>query len=378
MMKKRDLKGLLTTVSSVAFGLILGGVCGWLIITYMDTTDRAQTSIGQDLFDFAVLIVGMYIAFFAQTMLHELGHLVFGLASGYRFSSFRIGSFMWMKEDGKLRLRRMSLAGTGGQCLMVPPELVDGKVPVVLYNLGGSLMNVAASALLLGLYFLVGGTVGMLALMSAVIGFAFALMNGVPVRLGIIDNDGYNALSLHKDPKAIESFWLQMKINEQITKGIRLKDMPEEWFSVPDEAAMKNSIVAVMGVFACNRLMDEKKIREADELLRHLLSLESGIVGIHRNLMLCDRIYCALVLDADAERACVMLTPELQRFMRSMKKFPAVLRTQYTYALLCQGDEAAAQKYLDRFQKIGKHYPYPGDVVSEGELMTLAREKYAS
>lgn len=377
MMKMRDLKGVLTTAFSVAFGIILGGICGWLIASYMDTADRAQTSIWQDLFDFAVLIAGMYIAFFVQTILHELGHLVFGLATGYRFSSFRIGSFMWIKEEGRLRLRRMSLAGTGGQCLMVPPELVDGKVPVVLYNLGGSLMNILAGGLLLGAYFLSGGPVGMLALMAAVIGLAFALMNGVPVRLGIIDNDGYNALSLHKDPDAVKSFWLQMKINEQITKGIRLKDMPEEWFSIPDDTAMKNSIVAVMGVFACNRLMDEKKFREAEALLRHLLTLESGIVGIHRNLMLCDRIYCTLILDGDVEQACVLLTPELQRFMRSMKNFPAVLRTQYTYALLCQKDELAAQKYFDRFQKIGKHYPYPGDVVSEGELMTLAREHYA-
>lgn len=377
-MKKRDKKNLLNTVSSVIFGLLLGGVCGWLIVSFMHTESRADTSIWQDIADFAVLIVGMYIAFFVQTMLHELGHLVFGLATGYRFSSFRIGSFMWMKEEGKLRLRRMRLAGTGGQCLMVPPELVDGKVPVVLYNLGGSLMNLVSGALLLVLYLLVGGTVGVLALMMAVIGFALALMNGIPVRLGLIDNDGYNALSLHNNPEAIRAFWVQMKMNEQIAKGVRLKDMPPEWFTIPSDEAMQNSIVAVMGVFACNRLMDEKRFQEADDQLAHLMSLESGIVGIHRNMMLCDRIYCALVLNADVQKAKAMMTPELEKFMGSMKDFPAVLRTRYTYALLCQQDAAAAEKYLSRFQKIGKHYPYPGDVVSEGELMMLAREKYAS
>lgn len=378
-MKKKDLKNILAMAVSVGIGIVLGGVCGWLIVTYMDTADRTQTSIWQDLLDFAVLIVGMYCAFFVQTIIHEAGHLVFGLLTGYRFSSFRLGSFMWLKEDGKLRLRRLSLAGTGGQCLMVPPEMVDGKVPVVLYNLGGSLMNIGASLLFMAAYFLLGrgSTVGMLALIAAVIGIAFALMNGIPVRMGIIDNDGYNALALHKNTDAMRAFWVQLKTNEQITKGVRLKDMPEEWFAMPDDEAMKNSIVAVMGVFACNRLMDEKKLAQADEQLQRLLSMESGIVGIHRNLMVCDRIYCALVEKKDAETADQLMTPELQRFMRSMKNFPAVLRTQYTYALLCQQDAQAAEKYLDRFEKIGKHYPYPGDIVSEGELISLARENHA-
>ena len=101
-------------------------------------------------------------------------------------------------------------------------------------------MNLASGALLLVLYLLVGGTVGVLALMMAVIGIALALMNGIPVRLGLIDNDGYNALSLHNNPEAIRAFWLQMKINEQITKGVRLKDMPADWFTVPSDEAMQN------------------------------------------------------------------------------------------------------------------------------------------
>lgn len=95
-----------------------------------------------------------YIAMLIQIIVHEAGHLVFGLISGYKFSSFRIFSFMWVKEDGKMRLKRLSIAGTGGQCLMSPPDMVDGRIPVVLYNLGGSLMNVIVSLVFFMLYFL--------------------------------------------------------------------------------------------------------------------------------------------------------------------------------------------------------------------------------
>ena len=96
-----------------------------------------------------ILLIYMYAAIFVHVIIHEAGHLVFGLLSGYSFTSFRIFSFMWIKENGKLRLKRLSLAGTAGQCLMTPPELVDGKMPVVLYNLGGSIMNLLTGGIFL-------------------------------------------------------------------------------------------------------------------------------------------------------------------------------------------------------------------------------------
>lgn len=34
-------------------------------------------------------------------ILHELGHLVMGLASGYSFHSYRVGSFVLIHADGR-------------------------------------------------------------------------------------------------------------------------------------------------------------------------------------------------------------------------------------------------------------------------------------
>ena len=55
-----------------------------------------------------------------------------------------------------------------------------------------------------------------------------------------------------------------MKINEEITNGNRLKDMPDEWFIIPENDELKNSMISVLVVFACNRLMDEHRFDEAD------------------------------------------------------------------------------------------------------------------
>ena len=45
------------------------------------------------------------IAIFLQVSLHEAGHLMCGLASGYRFVSFRIFSFTWIRQGGKVRIK---------------------------------------------------------------------------------------------------------------------------------------------------------------------------------------------------------------------------------------------------------------------------------
>ena len=53
----------------------------------------------------------LFIAIGLQIVIHEAGHLLFGLVSGYRFVSFRIGSWMVYKREGKLHFGKYSLAG---------------------------------------------------------------------------------------------------------------------------------------------------------------------------------------------------------------------------------------------------------------------------
>ncbi len=362
---------------AMVFFMAIGVVCGILMMYFMENALGENASIGQKLFCVAFLFVGMYAAIFLQLILHEAGHLVFGLMTGYQFTSFRIMNFMWVKESGKIKFCRLSIAGTGGQCLMSPPELADGRMPVFLYNLGGVFVNLFVSAAAFGLSFVVSEIPILCALliMLAIIGVAIALMNGIPMRMGEVDNDGYNAFSLRRSKEAQRAFWVQMKVNEQVSNGVRLKDMPDEWFAVPSDEEMKNSMVAALGVFACNRMVDSHRFEEADRLMAHLLEIDSGIVGIHRNLMICDRIYIELITERRKDLLDGLLTKEQKKFMKTMKKFPSVIRTEYTYALLGEQDMAKAEEFKVLFEKCAKNYPYPNDVQSERELMELAEEK---
>ncbi|MEE1315311.1 MAG: hypothetical protein UHS49_06060 [Faecalimonas sp.] len=370
MKEKKNAKRLLGLFAMFPF-IVIGAVCGFLFTIIAEEIAMENLSFSQRIFALALELLVFYLVFFLELVIHECGHLVFGLLTGYKFSSIRFGSWMWVRTEGKTKCKRLSLAGTGGQCLLCPPDMVDGKVPYVLYNLGGSILNLASA-----LIFAVIGWLGrsnsiwfVICLMFCVIGAIIGLMNGIPIRFGIVDNDGYNALSLGKTPAALRAFWVQMKVNEQLTKGIRLKDMPAEWFGMPTNDELKNSMVAAVAVLRENYLMDMQKFEEVKETIDHLRETDASLVGLHQNLLICDRLYCELLGDANPEVIEMLLTKEQKRFMRQMKAFPSVIRTEYAIALLYEKDTAKAEKIKAEFEKIAPKYPYASDIECERELM---------
>lgn len=344
-------------------------------------------------------VLALVFALFAQLILHEAGHLVCGLATGYKFCSFRIGGLMWQKEEDGIRRYRYSLAGTGGQCLLAPPDLVDGKMPCVLYNLGGPLANLFTAAL----FCFLGGrcdaaveaaleptpqrvfvTMTWLGLMWALAvlfdllalwGLGMGLSNGVPLSLSCFDNDGRNALSLKKHPAAMRAFWVQLKVNEQQAHGVRLKEMPAEWFALPEESGWNNALTAALALLRENRQMDEHDFAAAAQLARLLDEKAAGLLGLHRSLLLCDRLYCALLRGEDAAPLLARWNEKgMKKFRRQMEDFPSVQRTEYAAALLAEGDTANANVIRARFEARAKNYPYAAEIETERELMCLAEQ----
>ena len=94
--RKKDNKSFLSTVIFFLAFAAIGFFVGTLIAKYTLDVESDAESI-----DFLLRLIIAVIAYFPILLLnmviHESGHLVFGLLSGYSFSSFRIMSFMWVK-----------------------------------------------------------------------------------------------------------------------------------------------------------------------------------------------------------------------------------------------------------------------------------------
>lgn len=373
--KKSKLTG--GQVFAIALYLILGGIFGFIAEMHIISLLEKQTPTPVVLFTAVLFILIIVFAFYIQIIIHELGHLVFGLATGYRFVSFRVGSLMLIKQDKVFKLRRFAMMGTGGQCLMDPPEYKDGTYPYKLYNLGGIILNLTASLLCFVIFLLFGTnfTVFFVSLITFLIGIIFAVINGIPMRMGMLDNDGCNALNLSDNADIMRCFWLQLKINALITRGMRLKDMPDELFPELSETARKKGLCAVIGVLACNRAMDGMDFPQAERLAKQLLD-NSGIVPLHRYILTSELIYCELVGENRREVLDGYRSGEFLRFEKAMKGNPSVIRMQYTYELLANKDVSEAEKKLARFKKVSAIFPNKCEIQGERELLEYARKRF--
>lgn len=372
--KKKDKKKksrLLPIICGVIIGILLGIV--------MDEIPFISSIFELSFGELLIVFLSVIPAYFIHVAVHEAGHLLFGLLCGYKFSSYRFLGLIIYKKDGKLHHGTLSVPGTAGQCLMIPPEMKDGKLPVFLYNMGGVALNFILSILtfLLMLVFKDTPMLCGIMLFATLIGIAMVLLNGIPIKTELIANDGYNALSLSKDPAALKAFYVQMNMNAAMTGGTRLRDMPSEWFYVPSTSEMDNVLVASMATIMHSRLMDEHKFHEARELALLLLEGNINLPGIHRSILVMELMFLDLLLGYDTEIIDEKLAdPEMQNAMKIMARSPSAKRLNYTIALLHDKDESKANEAFAEFEKLSKAYPYKQEIDGEIELIEEVKQKY--
>jgi hypothetical protein len=117
--KKVNRKTKITFFIFMTFGAILG----FVIMGFAFRADQNGTmdiDIFMRYFLFGVLF--LLVMYPLQIIIHEAGHLIFGLFTGYKFLSFRIFLHIFYKKEGRIFRRKFSIKGTAGQCLMYPPQ----------------------------------------------------------------------------------------------------------------------------------------------------------------------------------------------------------------------------------------------------------------
>ena len=355
----------LACVAGAAIGFIIASLGG----KEVDITSG-------DMLDLAILIVTLFIAAYLQIILHEAGHLLCGLLSGYNFVSFRIGSFTIIKQDGKLRIKRFNLAGTGGQCLMSPPrDVALDEVPTFLYNAGGVLMNILTATIALVLlitckdmmpnwliYFLAG---------NMIIGYAFALLNGIPMKIGGIANDGHNMLHLGKNKQSVKGFSVQLIANEMIQNGTRPADMPKELFDLGGEIDYSDPLQCNVELMRLSHIIDTGDISTAHEEYKELMLMHGQeMLPMLNSEARIEQAYTCLAT-GDKEMAQNILNDK--KLMNYIKAHASVMsskqRLLMAKALILDGDRNKAQDIYDKVVANSDNYLMQGEVASDIDLM---------
>lgn len=370
---KKVLKFVFALLLGMGIGLAIAVV---VIVLFTDTTlsefvgKFKSVEFSEMLLSGLVGVLAAVISVPILVISHEAGHLIFGLLSGYNFVSFRIFNMTFIKIDGKLAVKRYSIAGTGGQCLLLPPDKPIEKIPTEWYNFGGvfvNLIEVIAAILLMPL--VRNAFFNESLFIFILIGAILIIMNGIPMKLGGAGNDAYNMIALRKDMIAKRGFVDALRINCEAQNGIRLKDMPESWFEVPENIDFKNQLEVSIPLSAASRLVDMMDFQAGQRMYEDIYAHKDSIISLYLKEIECELIFLRLE-NGDKTEAESLLTPEMKKYIEAYSKvMSSKQRILCAMALYIDNDREKAMSIYENLQSHEKDYLLQGEVKSDLAIM---------
>ena len=372
------MKTLLRLLGGMLVGSCIGLIVIIPIIAIIDgesITTVAKTILERfsllDVLEIIWMLVALLIAFIVNIICHEGGHLVAGLLTGYRFVSFRFLNLTLIRKGGRLQWRNFELVGTGGQCLLAPPDRPIDQIDTRWYNAGGVLANIIiiVVSLVLLLAFDLPSWVNELLVMMIIMGTFIALTNGIPMKLGGVANDGLNLLQLEKDIPGKQCFCNILEVNAFSQEGVTYDEMPAHIFEVPQPIDWKNSMHVGALQAAASRMLALHQWEDAYRLLSEALENKEDYMVLYQleleNMM--TQVCIAMGRDEEARQHYSDKVAKHVAHHASTQSDKQL--TIMAVALALEGDRPKAEALLHQLEADRDKYIHQGDVAMSLDLM---------
>lgn len=360
----------------LTLGLVLGFTLGFVgviagITLFSDITfpEFLEKTVSIDFLTMLDIILtsfaSFFIALFLQIIFHEGGHLVCGLATGYTFVSFRIGNLTLIRKDGRFLFKRFSIAGTGGQCLLAPPQAPLNEIPTAWYNMGGVLANFLTATIALIPVLCISGMppfiVTFLVLFS-VTGYFLSLTNGIPLKIGGIGNDADNMRLILKNAASKQALITQLQVNALVQEGVRLKDMPAQWFPEKENINYKDALQVSVRLMTASRYEDMGDLDKAYTIFNDCLQHKDELIGLFVKEVSCELLLIALV-KGYTEQVNALYTEDTKSYINQYKKVMSGKQVLLcALALYKENDKAKAKNIYETLCRQSDKYLMQGEV----------------
>lgn len=361
-MKKKNNK--LKNIGAFILNAGIGFLAGFLAISLIpDEFGDAS------FFIIPILLFSILGGYLVQFIVHEAGHLLFGLLSGYTFVSFRVGNLMVIKKNEKYRFANMNLPGTGGQCLMAPPEYNNGDFPFILYNLGGVLLNIVASSIA----FIAIGDNTHTFFNIVLVGFALGgllvtVTNGIPMIIGGIPNDGYNIREMQKDKKLRQAFWIQLAVNDELTQGKRPRDLSFDDFSIDSPDQLTKPLITAVQLLHYSRSLDQLDFEQAEAYLQDFTPYMEEIVSLYQHEINLECLFMEVINENRPDVVNNLYDDDLANHIKRTKNWLNRKRILMAYEWFHMKNKDKAMTYYHELRALVDRHPLEGEARMEIEL----------
>lgn len=327
-----------------------------------------EENIGGELIVMGGLVLLAALFMYLHIIIHEGGHLICGLISGWKYSSFRVGNLVLVKQDGKMKWKKTTVAGTGGQCLMIPPEVEYEKCPFFLYLLGGGLANIVTGGIAFLIGMLTGNTAQVILNIFAIMGFGLGLSNLFPAKMGGTMNDGYQIfIEFPGNPSTKKYMSCLLTANAVLTEAESTRELPEKIRDAilnSDYSDLGNTSIANLYCYKAAILQDEGSYDECREIYQRIA--DSGeVLQIFKNEAKCELIYYEIMNDCNAEKIEQLADKNQLEYIKATSLYPSRRRLMYAYYLIYKNDKAKADEEYQALLKAAKTHPVKAEGVIE-------------
>lgn len=324
------------------------------------------------LFAISLTLLSLVIGVIIQTIFHELGHLIFGLMTKYKFLFFRVGNITLINENGKLKFRKFNIPGTLGQCLMAPPKFKRGRYPFMLYNLGGVITNVFLGIIFILIFSYINKSVFSIFLLgTGLVGIYLGITNAIPIEG--MPTDGTNIISIKESYDGRMAFHSTLRVAE-----MRLLDEKEKWkikslVNKEKYGDYKNRLViALLSENVDIALLEgdlPKALKEIKWILSKNVLSTIELTGIYYNLF---SIYLLLGDEKNIKR--YLKRKDIKNAL-TKKTTKEGERVKYLYYNLYEKDEKKKEKALKSYNKIAENHLFNYTVEIDRMFMKLADQR---
>lgn len=293
-----------------------------------------------------------------HVIVHEVGHLLTGLLSGYKFLMFRLFNQLWIQTDNGLSKRKQYIPGVLGQALMTPPEPNEGKQPPVLfYHLGGLLFNglTALIFLIIGLQ-LANPSIRYFFYVSATTAFFLLVTNALPIK----GTDGYNISQYLKVGVAKDETTMILYLYRDMVQGVPFQEIQKK-IDLDDFQDFSKPHTTTLYTLHAATYLEELDFEQARAIYSTLWSKKDQLFAAHQieisfnyffTLLLTDPLHPAV---AEIRQTKPFNTYRKQKLADSYRIFAAE-------ALYLENNRTKA---LDLLNKGQKQIPYAPTVSDE-------------
>lgn len=290
---------------------------------------------------FSLTFLTFFLFVWLQIILHEAGHLVLGWVTRYRFLSYRIFSFVILKENGQLVFKRQTVNEAVAQCLMVPnKEWNTTDYPYRLYLSGGVLFNLFFS--LSALFLLTNEMIPTSQiLMFSGIGLFLAVSNGIPKRM----NDGAILKKCSQQPAYRQMMYYQLRTVYYLTESRPLSALPPESFELSDEVPLSDPFSLYVMRLEYYKYLEQFQFDKAAVVLEKQWEIHDELVPMDRVMIQAEKLFCLSLQPQFAEEASEMY---LQKDMQLIQKYEQITfkRIFSAYFLYVEKDLAKALMWI--------------------------------